>query len=147
MKILITLLFLGLITGIVAAGDGGQQPATSWMGNRSSMTEPQEVVIRNSEDWQKLWSQIHGTLEPMPSVPTIDFSTHMVVGYFLGQRSSGGYSVSIEEVLETGDAITVTLTTTRPGRNSIVSQALTSPYAIQAIPKNDKNVIFKLSGQ
>lgn len=147
MKILIAMLFSGLIVGITSAGDGGQQPATSWIGNHSSINKPQEVVIRNPNDWQKLWVQVHSTLEPMPTVPVIDFSTHMVVGYFLGQRSTGGYSVSIESVKETSKQIVVTIAQTSPGRGSLVSQVITSPYAIQAIPKSDKQVVFKPAGQ
>jgi len=147
MKKLIAMLFSGLIVGIVAAGDGGQHPATSWQGNRAGINETQQVVIRNTGDWQKLWNQIHSSREPMPTVPVIDFSSNMVIGYFLGQRSTGGYSVSIEDIKESNDEIVVTISTTMPGRNSIVSQALTSPYAIQAIPKSDKKVVFKFKGQ
>lgn len=147
MKTLIAILLSGLVVGIAGAGDGGQQPVTSWVGNNSSMSEPREVVIRNPKDWQQLWKKIHGTLEPMPPVPEIDFSSHMVVGYFLGQRSTGGFSVSIEDFVETGDEITVNISTTSPGRNGIVSQALTSPYAIQAIPKSDKKVLFNITAK
>lgn len=147
MKILIAMLFSGLILGFVSANDGEQQPATSWIGNYSSISESRQVVIRDADDWQKLWKQIHGSNEPMPPVPVIDFSKHMLVGYFLGQRSSGGYSVSIKDIKETGKEITVTISSTAPGRNSIVAQMLTSPYAIQAIPKSDKKVVFKLPGR
>lgn len=143
MKILIAILFSGLIVGILSAVDGGQQPVTSWIGNDAGITKSQQVVIRNPEKWKNLWSQIHSNREPMPATPTIDFSNQMIIGYFLGQRTSGGYSVSIENVSETGEKIVVAISQTSPGPGSIVSQALTSPYAIQVIPRSDKQVLFK----
>lgn len=147
MKIWIALLFSGLILDSASAGDGGQQPATSWIGNDSGISAPLQTVVRNSEDWKKLWSQIHSNREPMPPIPEIDFSTHMVVGYFMGQQSTGGYSVSIENIEENDKIIIVNVTTKSPGRNSIVSQALTSPYAIQVIPSSKNPVDFKLNSQ
>ncbi len=147
MKIFTAILFSGLIAGIVSAGDGGSMPATSWMGNHSGISKSQQLVIKKLDGWQKLWSQVHESQEPMPAVPKIDFSTHMVVGYFLGQRSSGGYSVSIEDIKETSEEIIVIISQTSPGRGSIVSQVITSPYAIQAIPKSDKKVVFKPSAK
>ncbi|MGH7615316.1 MAG: hypothetical protein ACREMW_14900, partial [Gemmatimonadales bacterium] len=52
----------------------------------SGVTTPENLVIRDAAAWSALWQQIHGTTDPIPPPPDIDFNQEMVVAAALGTR-------------------------------------------------------------
>ena len=55
------------------------------------------------------------------------------LGVFWGQRPTGGYAIRVTGGAEEGGAITIRLATHHPERGAMVTQVLTSPYAIAVI--------------
>ena len=65
--------------------------------SNSRVTEARYVIARDHEQFRQLWKEHNGSLEQLPEV---DFQSEMVAGIFMGERSTGGYAVTIEEVLK-----------------------------------------------
>ena len=107
----------------------GPAVTTVARGPMSAITGPKEVVVRSSADWTALWKE-HGSTQP---VPAVDFSKELVAAVFLGSRPTGGFSVEIVGARVEGDALIVEYVEQRPGRGSIMSQVLTSPFHIAKI--------------
>jgi hypothetical protein len=56
----------------------------------------------------------------------------------MGEKSSGGYSIELESVKDTGRFVEVTLVSKSP--NGLATMALTNPYIIIALPENHKDI-------
>jgi hypothetical protein len=75
---------------------------------------------------ENIWRNSCQSQNPLPKV---DFSQDRVVFYFAGTRNTGGYSVSIRNVLkELGTSATLYVNEIIPGKGEISTQALTSPW-------------------
>ena len=108
-------------------------------GSYSRIEERTETAIRSASEWQAFWKS-HGAGDPPASV---DFAKEMVAAVFLGTRPTGGYSVEIASTRREGDALIVEYVERRPSADSIVTQALTSPFHIVKLPKVDGPVRFR----
>ncbi|HSE86928.1 MAG TPA: protease complex subunit PrcB family protein, partial [Candidatus Binatia bacterium] len=69
--------------------------ATVEKGDRSGIRGPLQTVIRNQAEWNAFWKRHSSTDTNPPPAPIIDFNREMVVGIFLGEKSTGGYEVEI----------------------------------------------------
>lgn len=92
----------------------------------------------SEEDFAKLWKMSHGT--DGKTLPEIDFSKEYVMGVFAGQKPSGGYSVAVASVTDAGNTRTVAITLTSPGEGCMVTESLTNPYQIIAVPLSDASL-------
>lgn len=104
------------------------------------------IIIKNREEWEKLWIQFTRNNSPQPKVPQIDFDKEIVIGVFLGTRRTGGYNIVIEQAIdESSNNYTLFVRYDIPKRGSIVTMAMTSPFHIIAIDRSlleNKNVTF-----
>jgi hypothetical protein len=60
----------------------------------------------------------------------------------MGEKNTGGYSIGVEKVEETADKIIVTVKETEPAPGSMVTQAITYPYAVVRI-NSKKDIVVK----
>ena len=60
----------------------------------------------------------------------------------MGEKTSGGYKIGIENVVETATNIIVTVKETDPEQGTMVTQALTNPFCVVKI-NSKKAIIFK----
>ncbi len=94
-------------------------------------TESHEV-IRSQQELDALFKELgHNRM-------SVDFSAYNVVAVFMGQKSTGGYKITIENVSVKGSTAQVLTKTTVPEPDGMVSMALTQPYCIAYIPKTEK---------
>ena len=107
-------------------------------GVSSQVDEPREIIVRTQADWQTFW-KTHST-QP---APVVDFSRSIVAGVFLGMRPTGGYGVTISAVRRTPTGAVVEYVSSTPDKNKMVSQMLTSPFHLIAIPSDIGKVEFK----
>jgi hypothetical protein len=111
-------------------------------GAMSNMDAARQVVVHNDAEWSRLWTQ-HDPDRPRPSV---DFSSQMVVGVFMGSRTTAGFSVAIVSVNDANGVLTVQYRETIPAGAAITAQVITSPFHLVAVPKTASEVKFaKLS--
>lgn len=110
-------------------------------GAESAIDSPRQAIARTADEWEKLWRQ-HSWDRPAPK---IDFAKDMVVAVFLGSRTTGGYTIAIEEVRDEGGKLIVKYRESSPGRGAITAQVITAPYHIVAVPKKPGEVRFEKS--
>lgn len=60
----------------------------------------------------------------------------------MGEKSSGGYAISVDKVEETADKIVVTVKETEPSPGDMVTQNITYPYCIVKI-NSKKEIVVK----
>jgi hypothetical protein len=137
-------LFLAVI--IVAGGARFQTVpfTTIAAGQQSGVEKQREVVIRTAAEWKALWVE-HSPDEPMPA---IDFSKSVVAGVFLGQRSTGGYGVTISSVDRQGKGVVVRWREQKPDPSAmVVTQVVTFPFVLVRIDVAGASAItFRRSG-
>ena len=102
----------------------------------------ERLIVRSSEDWNALWPQLVGSLRPVPAVPPVDFSTKSVIVATMGTRSSGGYTIAVENVRVAGGDAWITVSEKAPGSRCGTTAALTAPIAVVTVPRFDGNATF-----
>ena len=68
-------------------------------------------------------------------------SLYIAVGY--GKQNSGGYSISVDELYLTSNAIYINTNLIGPSEDDMVSQGVTYPYVVVKLEFMDKRVVFE----
>ncbi|HCL80659.1 MAG TPA: hypothetical protein DIC53_11930 [Synergistaceae bacterium] len=100
------------------------------------------LVVEDQERWGSLWQEITGSAE---QTPVVDFTTDAVVVVFQGMKTSGGYSIAVEAVIERPEAVAVMIREREPGPKSLVTTAFSSPWEAVAINRPTKPVCFEMT--
>ena len=123
-------------------------PYPGWNGSESlTLGSRQETFrpVRSQAEWSAVWNTLRvASVEPRAAAPNVDFGKFTMLVAALGTRPTGGYAVHIGQVLDDGTAIHVSVLETRPGRNCVVTTALTYPIDIALIPRTDLPVLFEV---
>ncbi|MFX1255789.1 MAG: protease complex subunit PrcB family protein [Promethearchaeota archaeon] len=90
-------------------------------------------TITNSEAWEKLWTDFNKGRTPLPELPSIDFTTDIVIAVFQGGQSTGGYMTNITKITVTETSYKVYVDEHHPGAHCATTQALSQPYHIVKI--------------
>ncbi|HET7710697.1 MAG TPA: protease complex subunit PrcB family protein [Thermoanaerobaculia bacterium] len=91
---------------------------------------PGLVLVTDQETYRTVWKTNVGEGTP----PPVDFSRESVVFLFGGQRPTGGFSVEPLSTAVAGDEVTIDVEVHAPAPHSMVTQAITSPFAVIAVP-------------
>ncbi len=75
-------------------------------------------------------------------ISTADVRNANFIVLNMGEKTSGGYNIGIENVVETDKNIIVTVRETNPEPGSMVTQAFTTPFCVVKI-NSKKEIIFK----
>lgn len=129
------LLLVALLQGAAAA----VAPRVLDSGDQSNMDDGRQIVVRTAAELNTLW-RLHAPDRPQPSV---NFSTEMVVGVFIGSRPTAGFAAEILGVEARGGATVVRYRQTAPGRDAITAQVITSAYQLVAVPRRTGEVRFE----
>lgn len=111
-------------------------------GGASGIASKQLIVVRDIDVFTGLWSDHAVGIVPQPAQPTVAFGTDMVIAAFAGQRDTGGYGVTIEDIRENDEFIVVEIEIQTPGDNCEVTQATTQPHHMVVLDDSDKTVQF-----
>lgn len=98
--------------------------ATSYL---SGIVDRRRLVIEDSGAWSDFWAELQANLAPRPKLPAVDFDARAVVAATMGQRSTGGYAIRIEDITREGGRTRVVVVETSPGAACLTSQAFTAP--------------------
>lgn len=112
-------------------------------GTYSAVEDKREILLNNNEDFQKLMADVYKNLDQMPRIPVVDFNKNSVVAVFIGNRSNGGFMVAIDSITEGSKNLTVNITETTPGKNCMVTDAITRPFTLVKIPKTESKPVFR----
>lgn len=108
----------------------------------SGVTDARRLVVRDAADWRALWDEVVGARTPRPDPPAVDFGREMVIVAAMGQRGTGGFSISIDEVREENGDLVVVVRETTPGSGCFLTQALTAPVTAVRIRYREGPVRF-----
>lgn len=108
----------------------------------SGIADRRRVVVRTTEDWHALWSELTILQVPQPDPPEIDFDRQMVIVATMGRQSTGGYLIAIPAVHEHEGGLFVEVVEVSPGPDCLTTQALTTPTAAIKIEARDQPVTF-----
>jgi hypothetical protein len=108
-------------------------------GDQSNVDDARQVAVRTTAEWNTLWRR-HS---PDRDQPRVDFGRDMVLGVFLGSRTTAGFSVEIVSALVEQGILVVRFREARPQSDRIVAQVITSPYHLVAVPRHSGDVRFE----
>ncbi|WKL44388.1 protease complex subunit PrcB family protein [Flavobacterium sp. ZE23DGlu08] len=94
------------------------------------LSEPNEIaMLQNDENLKN-------------KISSNDVQTANFIVLNMGEKTSGGYSIGIDTVVETDKNIVITIKETNPEPGSMVTQAFTNPFCVVKI-NSKKEIIFK----
>ncbi len=106
------------------------------------MTDSKFIVIKEETTLNEIYKLINKSKSPGIKIPIINFEKETVLVLFLGEKSSGGYSISVEQILDENEKVTVKYKVTLPKLGEMVTTVMTQPYCIIKIPITSKEIIF-----
>jgi hypothetical protein len=122
--------------------DEGTQNAefkTLVQGQHSPVSNPFIAVARDVQTYAALRNRI-------PNLPDADkdfFNSNLVIAVFLGERPTGGYGASFAR---DGNG-PIRIDETRPSKEAIVTQAITTPFLVVAVPVQTQDSVSIEAGE
>lgn len=115
----------------VKAVEGPAELRVVASGSNAAMSPAAKVAILAADEatFRTEWARVVGTQE----LPAVDFETESAVFLLAGERNTGGYSIQPLSATVEGDMLVVEATVRGPGARAIVTQVITSPYAVIAV--------------
>jgi len=110
----------------------------------SGFTEETMIVIDNSYDYQKAFAVIYANLDQMPIMPDVDFNEYTVILAAFGTKNTGGFSISVDNILKYRRYYKVNIIETSPGSTCITNQMVTSPFQVIKVKKLFREVKFNI---
>ena len=104
----------------------------------SGLYDARNLVIRDAREWLGQWRRI--TAGRSASPPPVDFEREMLLLSSMGTQRSGGYSVEIERVIDTGEDLEAHVVHRSPGPRCGTTQAITRPLDVVRVPATPRNV-------
>ena len=98
--------------------------------------EKSSQVIKNYEEFNALITSLNIEEESFGKLLAIDLEKHDLVACFLGEKTTGGYDIEVDDVLFTETTAQIILKEITPEKNQQVTDAFTSPYLFVLVPKN-----------
>lgn len=109
-------------------------------GTTSGFHERVTAVAGDAVAWKGMWDRHTANVTPKPPLPEVDFKNEMVIGVFDGDKPTGGYTVSVKQVILTPKSVKVKVASSSPPPGSMTSQMVTQPFDIIAAPKSSAPV-------
>ena len=136
MRIALAVTILAMALGCTAAAGKADDVTMTTLARGSYASHQDErtaVLATSAEEYRRLWQQLVGGGE----MPAADFEKGVVVFLMAGMRNTGGWSVEPRSVTMDGDTAVITAAVNAPPADSIVTQALTYPYAVVSLDSRD----------
>lgn len=108
---------------LVSSGSGQSQVAND------PIESPAYRILRDRDAWQAYRDELPGAVPQAD----IDFDHEVVLCVYRGQKPTGGYGISVTSMELRDGTVTIGLDLQDPPSGSMLTQALTSPYAIYRI--------------
>ena len=111
----------------------------------SGLSASRRDVVRNLDDWNQVWSEIHANVSPAPGLPEVDFSQEMVLLAAMGEQASGCFQIQIRSVAAQEGLVTAAVEEIEPGEGCVCTAALSQPVHVVRTARNDVAVAFDLA--
>ncbi len=111
--------------------------------DNSGIQRESNLVVRDSNAWSTLWQQHFVGSQPVPALPTVDFSQNMVLALFAGAKANGCLGIEKVDVVRTEQAIRVIRTDfAPPSDGQVCTSQIIHPARLLEIPRSDLPVEF-----
>lgn len=117
------------------------KPETIDIGTQSGYHKRAEIVIKDENEWERIWNLHTSNLDQIPRIPKVDFKTEMVIAIFRGEFPSSGFETEITNITEFSDKIVVTVTETNH-LGGMLLDVMTYPFHIVKIKRSELPVEF-----
>lgn len=130
------ILMLGLL--LASSCKTAEEPVkfrTISVGSYSAVTPAGEEahLALDTAAYARLWDRLIGRGERS----AVDFEAEAAVFLMAGERKTGGYAIEVKGVSVDGETLVVDATVNGPAPGMMVTQALTSPWAVVAVERRD----------
>jgi hypothetical protein len=98
----------------------------------TGLRSPTQTVIDDEPTWQAMWQSIYATRLPQPELPAVDFASHSVVVYGLGDRYA---TLQLDSITQSDAGSAAFFTATVPGSTCIVPAVVLSPAIAVDVPQ------------
>lgn len=109
---------------------------------QGSIKTKQTRIITTNEGFTNLITELAIPVSDYETILNINFRTHTLIAYFMGEKTSGGFDVEVVSALLVNDKIELTLKELQPQKGDLVTNVLTAPYIFVLVPKG-KDFIIK----
>lgn len=93
-------------------------------------------LIQSNEDYINLITRLQiEEFDNNDGLYNVDFESRNVVIIYLGERSTGGYSVEVDSIYWKNEILFIKTKEIKPLKGQMVTMALTNPFCITTIPK------------
>src|SRR4030095_7079712 len=86
---------------------GPKQPGRRMSFLSGGISERVRLVIRDRDEFDKLWKQIYSLGSDKPPLPEVDFSREMIVVAAMGQQPSSSYEIIVDGACEVDNQLEV----------------------------------------
>lgn len=101
------------------------------------------LVIKDRESLLQVYGYVNRIRKPGFTIPKIDFSKETVIAVFMGEKTTGGYAISVENVKEVNEKLIVQIKEIKPGQKDMVALVITQPFCFVKINRVAKEVTFE----
>jgi protease stability complex PrcB-like protein len=131
--IIMLLIFIGAISLLSGCNLGGSKP--------NKVKDVEFTVVEDADVPEELMESINEKKsQPFKITYTDGDYLYIAVGY--GEKPTGGYSISVDELYLTDNAIYIDTNLIGPSQEEFVSNAVTYPYVVVKTEFTDKRVLF-----
>ena len=103
--------------------------------------KPGHLLIQDNETYIQFIESLKLDESQYANFLKVDFKKKDVLVLYQGQKTSGGYSIDIESVVNDNSTIVVKKKEIQPKAGEITTTVMTAPYCIALIPKGNKLII------
>lgn len=107
------------------------------------MSNSKFVVINDLKSLDEIYILINKNRYSKLEVPEVNFEKEMIIALFLGERTSGGFSISVERILNNNNNVMVFYKIVTPKQDDMLASVMTQPFCIIKMPNTSKEIIFK----
>lgn len=138
MKILslLVLMLLSACTALGAAAPVNLDFTELERGQHAHGNDEHFELVTSTDRLAEVWRHIGD------APPTVDFNHRSVIVLLMGQRNSGGHTVTVTSVEQRGGIFQVAVQFRVPGAGCMTTQALTSPYQVVSVPAGATHAEF-----
>jgi PrcB C-terminal len=111
-------------------------------GEFSSIENKEFLLIEDNQDYISAIEKLNIDESEYDKLLNVDFKTNNICILLLGQRNTGGYSISVDYIKKKQKTLFIKTKELTPEKHSNVITVITNPYCLVVIPKM-KNIIIK----
>jgi hypothetical protein len=109
----------------------------------SGIDARERLVVQSPSEWSALWTRMHSRQSPEPPIVQPDFNTEVALVATMGEKPSGGYTITIDSVTRHERGSIVYVTEKSPSETCFTPGVLTQAvHAIRA-PKTDGTIWWR----